>query len=141
MSGPRVVLDTNVVVSAFRSKRGASYRAVSAVGTGAFDIALSVPLVLEYEEALLAQHLARIRESDVAAALDYFCTVGHRQEIFFLWRPALRDPNDDMVLELAVAAECAAVVTYNVRDFRGADRFGVELWTPIELLKRTGTLP
>jgi len=138
MNRPLVVLDTNVVVSAFRSRRGASFRVVAAVGSGVFDIALSVPMVLEYEAALLAQQLLEISEADVNTALDYLCTVGHQHEVFFLWRPTLRDPNDDMVLELAVAAGCTAIVTYNRRDFRGADRFGVKVWTPSELLKKVG---
>jgi putative PIN family toxin of toxin-antitoxin system len=136
MNRPLVVLDTNVVVSAFRSRRGASFRVVGAVGGGLFDIALSVPMVLEYEAAILAQQLREISEADVHTALDYLCAVGHQHEVFFLWRPTLRDPNDDMVLELAVAAGCTAIVTYNRRDFRGAERFGVEIWTPSELLKK-----
>ena len=73
--------------------------------------------------------------------LDYLCAEGYRQPVIFLWRPMLRDPNDDMVLELAVAAQCAAVVTYNTRDFAGADRFGVAVWTPVELLRKVGLLP
>ena len=109
MRRPLVVFDTNVVVSAFRSRRGAAFRAVAAVGAESFDIAISVPIVLEYEEALLAQRTAGITELDVRTALDYLCDVGHQQEVFFLWRPTLRDPDDDMVLELAVAAGCVAL--------------------------------
>ena len=70
----------------------------------------------------------------------YLCEVGREQAVFFLWRPTLRDPDDDMVLELAVAAGCEAVVTYNVRDFRGTDRFGIEVWTPVDLLRKVGLL-
>lgn len=140
MRRPLVVLDTNVVVSALRSQRGAAFRVLSAVGGEWFDIALSVPIVLEYEAALLAQRVPEISEMDVQTVLDHLCRMGHQQEVFFLWRPTLRDPNDDMVLELAVAAGCPAVVTYNVRDFAGADRFGVEIWTPAELLRKVGLL-
>lgn len=140
MVQPFVVLDTNVVVSALRSQRGCAFRVLEAVGCGVFDIAISVPLVLEYESALIAQRLPTITESDVRTALDYLCSVGHQQQIFFLWRPVLTDPNDDMVLELAVAAQCVAVVTYNLRDFRGTERFGVAVWTPADLLRKVGLL-
>lgn len=140
MNRPLVVLDTNVVVSAFRSRRGASFRVLAEVDSGSFDIALSVPLVLEYESALLAQRLGAISESDVQTTLDYLCRVGDQHDVFFLWRPALRDPKDDMVLELAVAAGCAAIVTFKNRDFRGAGRFGVDSWTPGELLRKAGIL-
>lgn len=113
---------------------------MTAVGGASFDIAISVPMVLEYEAALLAQRAPEITERDVRIALDYLCEAGREQEVFFLWRPTLRDPNDDMVLELAVAAGCVAVVTYNVRDFRGIDRFGIEVWTPVDLLRKVGLL-
>ncbi|OFW21543.1 MAG: hypothetical protein A3H97_09760 [Acidobacteria bacterium RIFCSPLOWO2_02_FULL_65_29] len=103
-------------------------------------MAISVPIVLEYEAALLAQRVPGITERDVRTALDHLCEVGSEQEVFFLWRPTLRDPDDDMVLELAVAAGCVAVVTYNVRDFRGTERFGIEVWTPVDLLRKVGLL-
>ena len=93
---------------------------------------------MEYEAALGAQRIPGISESDVRTALDYLCVVGHQQEVFFLWRPTLRDPNDDMVLELAVAAHCTAVVTYNRRDFEGSERFDVAVWTPTDLLRKVG---
>ena len=140
MARPRVVLDTNVVVSALRSQRGCAFQALKATGGDRFDIAISVPLVLEYEAALLEQRGAVFSDSDIQALLDYLCVVGHQQPVFFLWRPQLPDPKDDMVLELAVAAGCRAVVTYNVRDFRGAERFGVQVWTPLDLLKTVGLL-
>jgi predicted nucleic acid-binding protein len=66
--------------------------------------------------------------------------VGLKQQVFFLWRPTLRDPKDDMVLELAVAGACSAIVTYNVRDFRGTERFGIEVWSPAGLLRKAGLL-
>lgn len=136
-----MVLDTNVAVSAVHSNRGASFRVFSLVGSGKFEIAVSVPLVLEYEDALLRNlEKANLTGDHVRDLLDYVCSVAHLQEIFFLWRPFLRDPRDDMVLEVAVAAGCEAVVTHNHRDFRGIERFGLKTLTPQELLKRIGEL-
>lgn len=131
----RVVLDTNVLVAGVRSRRGASFQILSRVGTGAFDIALSVPLVLEYEDALVRQSdIPHLTEADVRDMIDYFCSVALQQEIFFLWRPQLRDAGDDLVLEIAVAANCNAIVTHNVRDFHGAEQFGIRIVNPAEFL-------
>jgi hypothetical protein len=66
---------------------------------------------------------------------SYICQVAHRQTIFFLWRPCLPDPKDDMILELAFAAGCDAIVTHNPRDFQGADRLGVRVHIPSEFLR------
>ena len=131
-----VVLDTNVLVAGFRSRRGASFRLLTLLRAGAFEIAVSVPLVLEYE----AQLSAHARELDMSAdevtgLVDYLCRVGRRQAIHFLWRPSLRDPADEFVLELAVAAECDAVVTHNVRDFAGVHALGVQIVTPAAFVR------
>src|SRR5947209_18771847 len=127
----RVVIDTNVLVAALRSRRGASFELISRLGTGTFEVAVSVPLVLEYESALL-RHVAAspFAESDVRTLIDYICNIAVQQEVFFLWRPFLLDPSDDLVLELAVAARCEAIVTHNIRDFRGAERFRVGVLRP-----------
>lgn len=123
-----VVLDTNVLVAALRSRKGASFQVLSRVGTGVFDIAVSVPLVLEYEDALLRHAAeARLSATDVRDFLDYLCSVARQQDIFFLWRPLLRDPADDLVAEVAVAAGCHAVVTHTRRDFVGVERFNLHV--------------
>lgn len=134
-----VVLDTNVFVSALRSQLGASYKLLSLVGGDTFDIAVSVPLVLEYEE--VARRQARrmgLTYDDIDEILDYVCTAADRRHIFFLWRPFLPDPSDDMVLELAVEADCRYIVTFNVRHFKGVEQFGVSVVTPGEFLKLIG---
>jgi predicted nucleic acid-binding protein len=133
----RVVLGSSVLVAALRSQLGASFRLLQELRAGRYGIALSVPLVLEYEATLLwhAEELG-LAEAEVRALVDYLCCVGVAQEIHFLWRPTLRDPRDECVLELAVAAGCQAIVTHNTRDFIGADRFGVEVLTPGQFLRR-----
>jgi putative PIN family toxin of toxin-antitoxin system len=136
MYHPRVVLDTNVLCAALRSRRGASFKVVSLVGTGAFEIAVSVPLVLEYEDVLLRESQSAARRKLVENVLDYLCQVGRKQPIYFLWRPCLADPKDDMILELAVAAECELIVTHNLRDFGQSRQFGVEAISPAAFLSR-----
>jgi predicted nucleic acid-binding protein len=81
-----------------------------------------------------------LSEDDVRNIIDYMCSVAVRQEVFYLWRPILRDPGDDLVLELAIAANCDAIVTHNIRDFAGLSRFGLRLLTPGEFLRELGGL-
>lgn len=136
----RVVLDTSVLVAAWRSRTGASFALLTYLRAGAFEIAVSVPLVVEYEAVLLRHLHSSLSTEDVEALVDYLCLVARKQDIFFLWRPFLRDPDDDMVVELAVAAQCDGIVTHNVRDFVGVERVGLRVFTPAEfLVKIRGT--
>lgn len=135
----RVVVDTNVIFSAMRSSNGASFQVLRLVGRGLFTLLVSVPLILEYE-ATAKRHLddLPIDGATVEAIIDYICGIAHAQEIHFRWRPMLRDPGDEMVLELAVAAGCDAIVTFNKRDFQGVEQFAIRLLTPAELLREIG---
>lgn len=136
-----VVLDTNVLYSGLRSRRGASFQVLSLLGEDAFSVHVSVPLVLEYEEVLMRRRGdLGLTANDVTDVIDYVCSVAGLHEIHFLWRPRLRDPDDEMVLELAVTAGCDAIVTFNKRDFPGVETFGLTLLTPHELLETIGHL-
>lgn len=141
MVTPQIVIDTNVLVAGLRSNRGAAFRLLSLVGTGRFDIHLSVPLVLEYEEILLRElpHLM-VSQTAVERIIDYHCQVATHHEIYYLWRPFLRDQDDDMVLELAVKAGCDNIVTFNKRDFVGLEQFGLQTVTPADFLRSIGAL-
>ena len=134
----RVVLDTNVLVAALRSRRGASFRAISEIGRRRFDFVLSVPLVLEYEQAFMKARPPGVSQMDTQAFLNYLSLEGRLQEVFYLWRPHLHDPKDDMVLEAAVAGKCEAIVTHNRRHFGGAASFGITVLSPAEFLVRLG---
>jgi putative PIN family toxin of toxin-antitoxin system len=133
---PQVVLDTNVIVSGLRSRRGSAFQLLNLVGTQRFDIHLSVPLVLEYRDVLSREASNfYVDATDIEALIEYHCSVAIKHRIYFLWRPYLNDPKDDMVLELAVAAGCDSVVTYNVRDFVGIEQFGISVIRPGEFLR------
>ncbi|MBI2920137.1 MAG: putative toxin-antitoxin system toxin component, PIN family [Planctomycetes bacterium] len=138
----QVVLDTNVLVAGLRSTRGASHKILRWIGTGRFGTHVSVPLVLEYEEVLLRESpVLGLSPADVRDFLDYICSVSEHHAIDFLWRPLLRDPHDDMVLELAVQAGCGSIVTHNIRDFAGAGSLGVHAILPRTFLNRIGGKP
>lgn len=141
MNKPQVVLDTNVLVAGLRSNRGASYRLLDLVGQELFDLHLSVPLVIEYEDVLRREVVGRfVPATTVEAVIDFHCSVAAKHRIHFLWRPALRDPGDDMVLELAVAAQ-SDIVTHNLKDFGGVERFGLRAISPRVFLTEIGVLP
>ena len=141
METPNIVLDTNVIISAQRSQRGASAKLVSLIGTGCFEIHLSVALALEYEDVLYRQgNVLRLTREDVTDLIDALCALSHHHKIYFRWRPQLRDVGDELVLELAVAARCSHIVTYNQKDFAGAEKFGLKVVTPKEFLQEIGEL-
>lgn len=131
MKTPDIVLDTNVIVAALRSKRGASNQLLSLVGTHRFEIHDSVALILEYED-VLQRHRTELglSQDDVADFIDSLCSMAHHHKIYFRWRPTLGDVNDELVLELAVTARCEYIVTHNISDFKGIDTFGVQAVTP-----------
>ena len=136
-----IVIDTNVFISALRSRNGTSFDLLSKVGTGQFQVSLSVPVVFEYEDvALRMLSDLKLNQQDIEDVVDYLCLIAHKQTIFFLWRPLLKDPKDDMVLELAVNARCSHIVTFNIKDFASTEKFGIEVITPkmfLELLEDT----
>jgi len=141
MSKYQIVIDTNVLLSALRSRRGASYRLLMCLGGDMFDIHISVPLILEYEDAIKnSLDALSFTEQDIDDVIDYLCAVGRHHKLYYLWRPYLRDPKDDMVLEVAVAAGCDFIITYNKKDFEGTQQFGVGILTAQEFLKRIGVL-
>jgi len=131
---PRIVLDTNVLVAGLRSRNGASFQLLSRLDKDAYELFLTVPLVMEYEDVLLRKGTVPLARQDVDAFLDMVCHVGTPQEIHFLWRPQLRDPKDELVLEAAVNAAADYLVTHNVNDFAPARRFHVRIATPRQML-------
>ncbi|MDP3408885.1 putative toxin-antitoxin system toxin component, PIN family [Bosea sp. (in: a-proteobacteria)] len=135
----RVVLDTSVMVSGFRSRTGASHALLVGIGRGLLVPAVSHALFLEYEDVLkrpAQQAVHGLSNADIDVYLAGLAAVSDPVEIWFRWRPQLRDPADDLVLEAAANGRVATIVTHNLRDFAGVtERFGIRILTPGDLLK------
>lgn len=133
MTSFRVVLDTNVLVAASRSRAGASFALLKGVRDGRFTPLVSVPLMLEYEAVLKRPEQLRASGRDEAMTDAFLDALSLRIEpvhLFYLWRPQLRDPADEVVLETALNGRADALITLNTRDFIAAERFRMPVWTP-----------
>ena len=137
----QIVVDTNVFITALRSQFGASYKLLSLIDEAIFKLNLSVPLALEYEEVAkrMIGEIA-LSEKEIDDILDFVISRSNHWHIFYLWRPQLKDPSDDMVLELAVTAGCQYILTYNLNDFKRSEKFGIEAITPKAFLEMVGEL-
>ena len=114
---------------------------MSLISTGRFEIHLSVPLTLEYEDVLRRQsNILSLTQEDVTDLIDALCALSRHHKIYFLWRPQLHDAKDELVLELVVAAKCSHLVTYNKKHLGGAEKFGLKVVTPKEFLQEIGEL-
>ena len=137
----KIVVDTNILFASLRSHRGASFKLISLLPNTRFSIAISVPLIIEYEDVLRRGKLPDdITEEDINDLIDFFCHIGDKPDIFFLWRPFLPDPSDDLVLEVAVAGGCDSIITYNKRHFNNVEKFGLKILDPKEFLTESGVI-
>ncbi len=132
----RVVIDTNVLVSALRSQQGASFHLLQKVGSAQFQPIISPPLCLEYEDVPRRPGLVPgSTEQVIGDFLNYILSECVECRIHFLWRPHLPDPKDDLVLELALAGNAPFIITHNTKDFRGMESLGIRAVTPDEFLR------
>jgi len=138
MNPMRIVLDTDVLVAALRSKSGASRRVLVDALQRRFTLLLSVPLAFEYEAVLTRDsHMqaAGLSLADISVLLDAVVAVAEPVRLRYLWRPALRDPDDDMVLETAVNGRADVLATFNLRDFGSVgSQFGLHVCRPADAL-------
>jgi putative PIN family toxin of toxin-antitoxin system len=134
----KIVLDTSVLVAATRSKQGASHILVAGLPSPHYEICLSVTLYMEWQDVLSRpEHLPPTQTPENARQfLRYLASIAHLQDVYYLWRPFLRDPADDMVLELAVASGARFIVTHNIRDFERINALGIQAITPGDFLER-----
>lgn len=126
------VLDTSVLVAAMRSRSGASQQLLRRLPSPQAKPALSLALYVEWQAVLTRpEHMPPgMTQAHMHAFLRYLASLCHLQDIHYLWRPFLRDPNDDMVLECAFASGSRYIVTHNVRDFQRASELGIQALGP-----------
>ena len=137
----RAILDTNVIYAALYSSNGASNALINLVRDSIVMPCISVTLILEYEEVLTRHKKAlQITQEDIKSFLGFLVNQSERIKVYYLWRPYLKDPKDDMVLEVAVSAGVEFIVTHNIKDFGGTERFGIQVVTPGWFIKNIGGL-
>ena len=138
----KIILDTNILFMALRSDLGASFKLLSLIPSDLFELAVSVPLVVEYEDVLKrSKNLKHLEDKDIDDFIDFIIFTAEQKKIHFLWRPFLKDPNDDMLVELAVASKADAIITYNKKDFKNLEQtFGIKVIDAKELLKLIGAI-
>lgn len=129
---PDIIIDTNVLLTALKSSLGTSYRLLSMIQSDRLAIHISAPLIAEYESVLKRGHLA-LSDQQIDDIIDFICAKAMHHKIFYLWRPVLKDPDDDFLLELAVKAN-AMIVTWNLADFKRAAAFDIRVMTPRDFL-------
>ena len=135
----KIVIDTNVIVSALKSQQGFSYKLLSIIDDARLSVFISVPLILEYEDVLKrSESQVYINNTEIGDILNFICLIGNQRKIFYLWRPFLKDPKDDMILELSVESECDYIISFNKKDFKNIEKFNLKILTPKELLKKIG---
>ncbi len=143
----KIVLDTNVVLAALLSKRGASHRLLVWLFEAAQKHSVvSNTLLMEYGAVLTrSEHMEnypQFSRDEIERFLDDIASISYHQKIHFLWRPFLRDASDDMVLEVAANAHAEAIITFNPRDFQGVtEHFGIEILSPGMFLNQQGVTP
>jgi putative PIN family toxin of toxin-antitoxin system len=140
----RLVLDTNVLVTALCNRDGASHLLVRWALADKISLLASPPLWLEYE-AVLKRPEIRLRHGismeELDCVLDTLAAHVEPVHLNYLWRPQLRDPKDEMVLETALNGVADTLVTFNTKDFAdAAGRFSLKLVTPAECIKLTGVI-
>ena len=132
----RIVIDTNVFITSLRSKNGASFKLLYEADRKKFIQCISTPLIFEYESAAKRQlKECNLLDDDLDAILNKLCKISEKCKIFFLWRPFLKDSRDDFILELAVESQSEYIITYNIRHFKGIEKFGIRAITPKEFLE------
>lgn len=139
----RVVLDTNVLAAGYRSRTGASFALLKAVGARQIRPLVTVALFIEYEAVLKrAEHVAvhRMASAEIDRALAGFLTLAEAVDVHYQWRPKLSDAKDELLLEAALNGRADALVTHNVRDFDQVRKeFKLRILRPSELLEELRT--
>ena len=131
-----IIMDTNVLFSGLYSSTGASFQILERLNSREIKPVISTTLLFEYEDVLKReQTILELSHNQIDVILDSICALSDFQDIYFLWRPYLKDSKDDHVLEVAVASKTKTILTHNIKDFKGIEKFGIKAITPGKYLE------
>lgn len=137
----KIVIDTNIVIAALRSRRGASFKLLSLIQDKRFTPVLSLPLFLEYEEVVHREVQKGVfPQENGEMLLDFICHHFEHQELHYRWRPMLNDPKDEMVLETLLNSRSEYLITYNKKDFLSVEELKNRILDAKEFLQLIGDI-
>lgn len=130
----QIILDTNVILSGLRSNQGASFQLLDRLPDPAWQLNLSVQLVLEYEEVIKRE--THMSAQAVDGFIRFLCSIGNKRfNRYFVWRPVARDPDDEFIIDLAIQSRADIIVTFNISHLAPARQFGIHIMKPKEFLR------
>ncbi len=137
----QIVIDTNVFLAGLRSKKGASYKLLSILNDKRFQINISATLIFEYEEILKReQEQISLTNEDIDDIINGICHLANHHEIFYIWRPLAKDKDDDFLIDLALKCQAQFIISYNDKDLKPIEKFGISILTPKQFLQRLGEI-
>lgn len=137
----QIVIDTNVILAGLRSKNGASYKLLSILNDKRFQINISATLIFEYEEILKReQQQIGLTNEEINDIINGICYIANHHEIFYIWRPLAKDKDDDFLIDLALKCQAQFIISYNDKDLKPIEKFGVSILTPKQFLQLLGEI-
>ena len=137
----QIVIDTNVILAGLRSKNGASYKLLSRLNDKRFQINISATLIFEYEEILKREkQQIGLTNEEIDDIINGICYLANHHDIFYIWRPLAKDKDDDFLIDLALKCQAQFIISYNDKDLRPIEKFGVSILTPKEFLQLLGEI-
>lgn len=137
----QIVIDTNVILAGLLSNKGASYKLLTILNDQRFQINVSATLVFEYEEILKReQQQIDLNNEDIDNIINGICHLVNHHEIFYIWRPLAKDKNDDFLIDLAFKCQANFIISYNQRDLKPIEKFGIFILTPKQFLRLLGEI-
>ena len=134
----QIVIDTNVILAGLRSNKGASYQLLTILNDRRFQINVSANLVFEYEEILKREQ--QQNNEDIDNIINGICHLANHHEIFYIWQPLAKDKNDDFLIDLAFKCQANFIISYNQRDLKPIEKFGIFILTPKQFLRLLGEI-
>ena len=137
----QIVIDTNVILAGLRSKNGASYKLLSILNDKRFQINISATLIFEYEEILKREkQQIGLTNEEIDDIINGICYLANHHDIFYIWRPLAKDKDDDFLIDLALKCQAQFIISYNDKDLRPIEKFGVSIITPKQFLQLLGEI-